>query len=127
MTLKPLSPLEEKVMIHIWNNGLGDSIKATIAEMPEPRMKPEAFSITLNRLAKKSYLRSLKNISPNLRGYSLAMPEDYYKRELLGRMVMPHYQRSYMHLLDFLIEKKKLVANDLLQALAKLQVPEPEM
>jgi len=118
MKFSTLSPEEERIMIHIWNNGFLGSYGETIAQMSHPHPTKTKFAAVVGRLCKKKFITSVRSFIPDRRGYFVSMPIELYQRMMMDKLVCDLFGNNYKDLLAFMIESRKLKAGDLKEALA---------
>lgn len=107
--MERLTIQEEEVMLAIWRVGEGN-IKAFMERM-ETTQPYTTIASTVKNLEKKGYLSSRP--SGNAYIYKAAIPEEEYKKKFMGNVVKEYFDNSYMELVNFFVEQKKLSAREL--------------
>jgi BlaI family penicillinase repressor len=107
--MEKLTHVEEQLMQAVWRTGEGQ-IKAFMENIGEASPYTTVAS-TIKNLEKKGYLKS--RLVGNAYLYKPAVSEDEYKRKFMGSVVKEYFDNSYLELVNFFVEQKKLSAKEL--------------
>lgn len=115
--MEKLTHVEEELMQAVWRTGEGN-VKAFMEKLEDPSPYTTIASIVKN-LEKKGYLQS--QLIGNAYLYKPAISEEEYKKKFMGNVVKEYFDNSYMELVNFFVEQKKLSAAELKEIVSLIE------
>jgi len=107
--MEKLTHTEEETIQAIWRTGEGN-VKAFMEHLDES-LPYTTVASTVKNLERKGYLSS--RLVGNAYLYKPAVTEEEYKKKFMGNVVKEYFDNSYIELVNFFVEQKKLSAKEL--------------
>jgi len=108
--MEKLTPQEEEAMLAVWQEGEGN-VKAFLSRMAGEKPPYTTLASTIKNLEKKGFLKS--RLVGNVYLYRPLVTEEEYKKKFMSHVVRDYFENSYMELVNFFVEQKKLSAEEL--------------
>ncbi|MBI1342162.1 MAG: BlaI/MecI/CopY family transcriptional regulator [Terrimonas sp.] len=120
-----LTQQEEEAMLAVWKAGEG-SVKVFLALIETEKPPYTTLASTVKNLEKKGYLNS--RLAGNTYLYKPAISETEYKKKFMNGVVKNYFENSYLELVNFFVENKKLSAHELKAIISMIenQTPAPK-
>ncbi len=116
--MKDLTPKEEEIMQHFWQEG-AMFVRELVESYPEPKPHFNTISTYVRALEEKGFL-SHESLGTTYRYFPIISSEEYNNRTLKN-IIAKHFNNSYLNVVSTFIKNDKISVDDIRKLIDEIE------